>query len=107
MAERCVVGNNIILHHDKSVSECAALCNGHNDCVAFEYGVNYGGTIGNYSPRDCQLQNSADYEGCNGEDYNLDLYIKSGKFINLLKSGELYQECHGEDYKFINIEDRI
>jgi len=76
LAKKCVYGNNIILYHDKSVTECAALCDGNDECEAFEYGVSYGGNSGDYEPRDCQLQSSANYGSCSGSSYNLDLYIK-------------------------------
>jgi len=73
----CVHGSNIVLYRQKSVSECAALCDQNDDCFAFEYGVNHGGAHTGYSSRDCQLQSSADYKGCAGKYYNLDLYIKA------------------------------
>lgn len=76
LAKKCVYGNNIKLFHDKSVTECAALCDGNDECEAFEYGVSYGGSEGDYEPRDCQLQSSANYGDCPGNAYNLDLYIK-------------------------------
>lgn len=75
--EACVFGANILMRQDMSVDECAEQCEQHPDCVAFEYGVNHGGEM--YKPRDCQLQSSAAYEGCDGARYNLDLYIKQNR----------------------------
>lgn len=76
-AEACVSGANIVLHKDTSVDDCAQHCEQHPECVAFEYGVNHGGS--GYEPRDCQLQSSAAYQGCDGARYNLDLYIKQNR----------------------------
>merc|ERR1711871_366165 len=70
-----VGGHNIIKYSDKTVDECKAICDGMSDCVAFEYGVAYGGS-GGYKAKDCQPQSSADYSNCDGAHHNLDLYIK-------------------------------
>jgi len=53
---------------------CAALCDASSICVAFEFGVNYGGSP--YQPGDCLLQDSSDSSGCPGREVNLDLYVK-------------------------------
>jgi len=87
----CVFGGNIIMHPGKSVESCAALCDAHADCVAFEFGVDYGGD-GKYVPGDCQLQSYSGYENCDGTHYNLDLYVKSaqeskGSGFTLISSG--------------------
>ena len=72
----CVENHNIQLYKDKSVAECAAICDATPSCLAFEYGVDYGGGSDKYEPRDCQPQNSADSSGCRAEYWNLDLYVK-------------------------------
>ena len=75
----CVNGHNIDIYADKSIAECKALCSARLDCLAFEYGVPYGGLLtGIYNPKDCQLQDSADKSGCDGMSLNLDLYVKLG-----------------------------
>ena len=76
-AGKCVFGSNIIKYNDKSVDVCKTLCLKEPRCVAFEYGVPYGGS-GNYKARDCQLQSKQDVGTCNGKEYNLDLYVKTG-----------------------------
>ena len=45
-------GANIVKHLDKTIEECEEICNGISNCVAFEYGVAYGGR-GGYKPKDC------------------------------------------------------
>jgi hypothetical protein len=72
----CVHGNNIELHKRKTVAECAAICDANPSCLAFEYGVEYGGSNGNYEAGDCQEQSSAEVTDCSGTYYNLDLYVK-------------------------------
>jgi len=84
----CVIGNNIIGYAGQTVAECAALCNAASSCLAFEYGVDYGGG-GGYKPQDCYLQSSANLafhvdgtvaigieNGCNGGYWDTDLYVK-------------------------------
>ena len=39
----CVDGSNIVLYHDLTVGECADICAELDNCLGFEYGVNYGG----------------------------------------------------------------
>ena len=73
----CVSGHNLVRYGDKSISECKALCSARVDCLAFEYGVGYGGS-GDIDPNDCLLQDSADKSGCNGIHWNADLYVKLG-----------------------------
>lgn len=52
------------------------LCNDYGPgCLAFEYGVNYGGH-GGYSVRDCQLQSGTELSQGDCAAVNLDLYIK-------------------------------
>ena len=72
----CVHGNNIVKYTGKSVSSCKDLCSARPDCLAFEYGVSYGG-IGSYQPKDCQLQSSRDTTECDGSHFNLDVYIRN------------------------------
>jgi hypothetical protein len=73
----CVIQSNIRLIPNQSIQQCAAACNADANCVAFEYGVNHNGPSTLYSPTDCQLQNNANWRGCDGSRFNLDLYIKS------------------------------
>lgn len=77
----CVNGHNIVKYTDKTVLECQVLCTENEDCMAFEYGVAYGGRGGEYQPRDCQLQDSADRIACDGSYHNLDLYVKDDGYI--------------------------
>jgi len=74
-AGACVRGHNIVKHTDKSLEECAAICDGTSGSVAFEYGVQYGGHP--YQPRDCLCQDAGDSSNCLGNQVNLDLYIKT------------------------------
>ena len=75
----CVHAHNMIKYPNKNVEECEELCSQNKNCVAFEYGVAYGGG-GNYQPRDCQLSDSAaETEGCDGSHHNLDLYVRGNK----------------------------
>ena len=60
-----------------SVDDCKIKCNERKDCVAFEYGVPYGGS-GSYNTRDCNLQSGTDKTGCDASHHNLDLYVKKG-----------------------------
>ena len=78
IAPGCVYGCNIINYGDKTVPECMDLCDAEPECVAFEYGVDYGGSGGPLDVGECQLQNCDDYQGCDGSQHNLDLYIKLG-----------------------------
>jgi len=70
----CVYGKNLKSYSDKSITECAELCDKEPNSVAFEYGVDYGGSA--YKAGDCVCQISADSTNCPGEKYNLDLYVK-------------------------------
>jgi len=86
--QNCIHGENIILHPGKTISECSDLCDQHPDCKAFEYGVDHDGS-GSYDEMDCQLQSLAeDPEGdCDGQYYNLDLYIQKTNHGRRLSSG--------------------
>ena len=80
----CVHGHNVRQFHEKTVDECKVLCDAEPNCEAFEYSVWYGGN-NPYTPRECTLQNGNDPIGCNGEQFNMDLYVKNascslGKF---------------------------
>eukprot|EP00040_Diaphanoeca_grandis_P032870 m.200061 g.200061 ORF g.200061 m.200061 type:complete len:235 (-) comp32759_c0_seq3:145-849(-) len=75
---RCVHGANIRAYTDKSVRECKDYCDNNNACVAFEYGVAYGGG-GGYPPRICQLQSYDKFTDCDGNHHNLDLYVKGSE----------------------------
>ena len=76
-SKSCVSGNNIIKFIDFTKEECAEACNSVMECKGFEYGVNHGGGGTSYNPRDCQLQSSADMDGCNGAYHNLDFCAKN------------------------------
>ena len=78
-SQSCVSEHNIVKYEDKSISECMSLCSARLDCLAFEYGVNHGGSGSIYKQKDCQLQSSADKSGCDGVYNNLDLYVKLGR----------------------------
>ena len=71
----------MIKYTDKDVDECKELCSQHVNCLAFEYGVAYGGGGVLYKPRDCQLQDSSAKDGCDGAYHNLDLYVKGSLHI--------------------------
>jgi len=74
---KCVNGNNLgSVYKNQSLEGCSKLCLMHPSCQAFEYGVNYHGS-GGYEAKDCQLNRSTNHKNCNGEHYNLDLYVKS------------------------------
>jgi hypothetical protein len=75
----CVVGNDISPGYTgQTVAECAARCDANPSCLAFEYGVNYGGSGGmewrhgvthgvgggGYKPQDCLLKSSTNDGGC-------------------------------------------
>jgi hypothetical protein len=70
----CISGRNIIKYPGQTVDRCKAKCNSNSKCLAFEFGVAYGGG-GGYKAGDCNLQD-ATYAGveCDGKHYNLDLY---------------------------------
>ena len=53
----CVDGQNIEALRGKTVAECASICDANALCLAFEYGIDYGGG-GEYEARDCQEQSS-------------------------------------------------
>ena len=65
----------MIKYTNKKVAECKELCSQNTKCVAFEYGVAYGGG-GTYKSRDCQLSDSTEKYGCDGSDHNTDLYVR-------------------------------
>ena len=81
----CVNGHNIVLHPNLSIKECKIKCNERPDCLAIEYGVDYGAN-GNYKAKDCQLQNGANKADCDGKEHNMDLYVKKGTMIKSLCS---------------------
>ena len=68
----------MIKYTNKNVAECKELCSKNTKCVAFEYGVAYGGG-GIYKSRDCQLSDSTEKYGCDGSDHNTDLYVRGNK----------------------------
>ena len=72
----CVNGKNILKFTGKTVEQCKEICSAMSNCVAFEFGVAYGGARGNYQPGDCQPQSSTSRSGCDGSQWNLDLYVK-------------------------------
>lgn len=58
--------------------------------MAFEYGVDYGGSEGR-KPRDCVLSNHIYGGDCDGGYWNLDLYVKFGKFKVILPYRTIYK----------------
>jgi hypothetical protein len=80
ISQACVNGNNMAKYADKSVLECKNLCSQRSDCLAFEYGVAHGGSNKQYKHKECQLQSSTDERGCDGNHFNLDLYVKVGTY---------------------------
>ena len=74
--------HNYRKYPNKNVEECKSLCSQNVKCLAFEYGVAYGGSgIGGTRPRDCWLQDSADKADCDGVFWNSDLYVKRNSHI--------------------------
>jgi len=71
----CVNAGNMIRYRGKTIDECKKLCLDNPACKAIEYGVAHGGTNKVYNAGDCQLNNKAVAKGCDGQLYNLDLYI--------------------------------
>jgi len=78
-AQSCVRGHNIAKHVGKSLTECASICSATPNSVAFEYGVQYGGSP--YEPGDCMCQDSVDSSGCDGRQVNLDLYVRDDDLV--------------------------
>ena len=79
----CVNGHNIDnrRYRNKSVRECAKLCDERDECLAFEIyedhdGSGYDGGGGEFEEGDCQLNSSTNRFDCPGETYNLNLYVK-------------------------------
>lgn len=109
--KQCVFGNNIVRVAGMTIASCQQLCNSANRCVAFEFGVDYGGkglatTVTGtcsdapsssnpcerkegdlYKPGDCILQSSVVLDDCNGAFFNLDLYIKNDNSKNPSHNG--------------------
>ena len=75
------MNHNFRKYSNKNVEECKSLCSQNVECLAFEYGVAYGGSGIGTKPRDCWLQNSAHKEGCDGAHWNSDLYVKRNSHI--------------------------
>ena len=75
----CVDNNNLVLYTAKTIPECKSLCDARADCLGFEYGVDHGSSNTQYAPGDCQLTGpDTDTTGCDGQDFNLDFYLKGG-----------------------------
>ena len=74
----CVSGQNGKSHNGKTVEECSALCLDNPNCLAFEYYVDYGGSLNSRDEGFCSEQSGSDKTGCNGVDWNYDLYVKNG-----------------------------
>ena len=73
----CVSSHNIKSYTDRTPEQCAELCNIYGrGCKGFEIFVDYGIRSGRRDDH-CTLQDSANYDGCNGASYNLDFYAKS------------------------------
>ena len=80
--KECVSGYNIIKHTEKTKMECAELCNNNQDCLSFEYFKNHEGSEDRYTYGDCILNSNTDTTGCDGEDFNLDLYTKKNTVMD-------------------------
>ena len=75
----CVIGYNLdhLYESDKSVEECADICNTHDDCMAFEYGMNHAGYAdGPFPERECRPQSRNEVARLSLCGYNLNLYVK-------------------------------
>ena len=59
-----------------SLDQCKAHCDDLPGCVAFEFGVNYGGAQTAYQEGDCQPQSASSPVNYLSDEWNLDLYIK-------------------------------
>lgn len=75
----CVNDSNIASHYGVTKEECSSLCLENDKCLAFEYWVDYGGSNKKISGY-CAQQDSSDKSGCDGVEYNYDLYIKKGNW---------------------------
>ena len=73
----CVWDKSIAKYSSSTVSECKNLCNQRPDCLAFEFGVDYGGSTN--KPNDCLLHSGMNTGGCYGPQWNVELYIKIKK----------------------------
>jgi len=64
---RCMWGPMFHLIHDRSVEECAVLCEENLECTSFEYGMNlnHDESETRYSPRDCLLVIGMPGQDCN------------------------------------------
>lgn len=68
----CVNGCNLLLFRGKTVPECMRLCDQHEQCLGFEYGVALGERDGGYAPGSCQLQSCGEVDDkCDGYYHNL------------------------------------
>merc|ERR1712217_723665 len=74
-AQTCVMGHNIRVYKHKTITQCSTMCNQQPACVAFEFGIDYGGSF--QSPNDCNLNNGVDSTGCDNLANNFDLYVKT------------------------------
>jgi len=73
----CVHAHSISTHRGKSVLECMRVCDTMSSCVAFEYGVDYGGgAAGHLVVKECRLKTSTARSDCDGAKHDTDLYIK-------------------------------
>jgi len=84
LAGACVGGHNIRRYANKTPLECAVLCEAEASCVSFEIGVDHGGTAGPVRANECQLQNGAGFAGCNGWQWNRDLYVKPTHYLTVV-----------------------
>ena len=74
----CVTGNNLSTYQNiDTVRECAELCDQNDECLAFEvYADHEGDNPHNHQSGMCQLNDSNDRSGCDGQNNNLNLYIR-------------------------------
>lgn len=90
--QSCVKGSILEGFVGKTVEECAALCEQAHQCVAFEYGVWYGGTNTDFPPRHCGLRDRVEREKCDGALQNVDLYIRQETALRSIASREALEE---------------
>ena len=74
-----MANENINTHKNKTVNECKAICDSLPDCVAFEYGVDYQGSINDgLNTGECRPNKATQPQigTVAGNKPNIDLYVK-------------------------------
>jgi len=99
MSPGCAYGDSMALREDYSIQECADWCDSTPGCLAFEYGVNHGGSKTPYASRDCQLRSHVDPAPASAcADYNLDLYVQPAFECPEGTLGPYNNHCYCLDY---------